>query len=68
MGKVKVWKNGGREDRFLERMFDQGKISKNIKPIALKRQFPLMFDEFSNNVIRNHLNEVKRRNGLYCIN
>lgn len=50
MGKVKVWKNGG----------------KNTKPSSMKEKYPTMFSGFSDNLIRNHLNDLKRKKGLYC--
>lgn len=67
MGKVKLWKNGGPEDKFIGKLIDEGKFTKNSKPKSLKREHPKMFEDFSNNVIRNHINDLKRRNGLYCM-
>lgn len=62
----KTWKTNGPEDKFLNKLFKSGKITKNVKPTNIKKEYPHMFDDFSNEVIRNHLNDLKRRNGLYC--
>lgn len=68
MGKTKVvWKNGGKEDRFIERLISEGLFTKNTKPYAMKERFPAIFGDFSENVIRNHLNDLKRKHGLYCM-
>lgn len=66
MGKIRQWKNGGKEDQVVEQWIADGQISKNTKGSELKSMNPQVFGPFSNNVIRNHLNELKRRNGLYC--
>lgn len=66
MGKVKSWKNGGEEDKFIEKLIKKGKINKYTKPMALKKAHPDVFGEYTINVVRNHLNIIKRRNGLYC--
>lgn len=66
MPKVRHWKNGGKEDQVVEKMINEGTITKNTKGSSLKDLNHAVFGVFSNNVIRNHLNELKRRNGLYC--
>lgn len=66
MGKIKQWKAGGEEDKFIEKLISQGKINKYTKPSFLKEKNPAMFNQFSANVVRNHLSMLKRNNGLYC--
>lgn len=66
MGRTKQWKNGGEQDKFIVKLIKQGKIHKNTKPATLKADYPNLFAEFSPNVMRNHLNILKRSNGLYC--
>ncbi len=63
---VKVWRTGGEEDKFLHKLNKQGKINKATTPTGIKKEFPHVFNDFSSNVIRNHLNDFKRRNGIYC--
>lgn len=66
MGKTaKLWKCGGAEDKFLQKLIDKGQVNNNTIPSALKQQYPHIFNGFSLPVIRNHLNDVKRRNGLF---
>lgn len=60
----KVWKTGGEEDKFIEKLIRKKKINKFTKPITLK-SYPAAFGEFNANVVRNHLNLLKRSNGLY---
>ena len=66
MGKIKkVWKDGGVEDKFILKLIKQGKVHKNTKPKQLVELNPEIFRDFSDNVVRNHLNSLKRQNGLY---
>lgn len=67
MGKVNnMWKSNGKEDRFIEKLISKGKVDKNTVPGYLKKEYPQIFNGFSTAVIRNHLNDVKRRNGIFC--
>lgn len=66
MGKYKQWKQDGEQDKFIKNLIKQGKINKFTKPSSLASDYPAVFGEFSPNVIRNHLNIVKRNCGLYC--
>lgn len=68
MGKVKgkCWKSGGPEDKFIIKLIQKKEITKKTKPSFLKDNYPDRFGDFSLQVIRNHLNELKRTNGLYC--
>ena len=66
MGKVKTWTNGGDEDKYVIKLIKDGKVTKNTKPKDLVSNYPKMFGDFSSNVVRNHLNALKRSNGLYC--
>lgn len=68
MGKMKQWKKGGDEDKFILKMIRQGKITATTKPAVLKAEYPQMFGGFSSNVMRNHLNILKFSNGLFCKN
>ncbi len=68
MGKMKQWKKGGEEDKFILKMIRQGKITAQTKPSALKAEYPNVFGSFSSNVMRNHLNVLKFSNGLFCKN
>lgn len=66
MGKVtKQWKNDGEEDNKLRSLLTKGKINKFTKPVDLQKDYPEVFGSFSLQVMRNHLNAVKRTNGLY---
>lgn len=64
--KQKVWKHEGREDKFIERLISEGSFTKHTKPSSLKQKYSTIFDGFTDNVIRNHCNEMKRKNGLHC--
>lgn len=65
MAKTKQWKNGGDEDKFIEKLISQGRVNKFTKPSSLKKTYPNTFGAFTPNVIRNHLNILKRNKGLY---
>ncbi len=65
MGKVKQWRQGGEEDKFIEKKIKKGEINKHTPAKTLVQKWPGMFGSFSENVIRNHLNLVKRAKGLY---
>lgn len=62
----KTWKTNGPEDKFMIKLLKSGKITKNSKPNHIKKEYPQIFNDFSNEVIRNHLNELKRKHGIYC--
>lgn len=62
----KQWKTDGDEDKFIVKHIKSGKINKNTTPRALMNDFPAVFGSFSENVVRNHLNLAKRKNGLFC--
>lgn len=47
MGKVKQWKNGGEEDKFLQKLIKQGKVHVNTKPAFLQSEYPAVFGSFS---------------------
>lgn len=64
--KTKFWRHGGIEDKILEDMIDNGTLTTSTKPSSLKLMNSSVFGQFSDNVIRNHLNDVKRKRGLYC--
>jgi len=67
MGKLKkIWKQNGPEDKFLTKLIKDGRVSKNTTASLLKKQHPEIFSDFTCNVVRNHLNELKRVNGMYC--
>lgn len=63
---AKKWIAGGKEDKFILKLIKEGKITKYTNPNFLQKEFPKYFSEFTLQVIRNHLNELKRSNGLYC--
>lgn len=63
-GKKKVWKQNGEEDRYIIEQIKEGRITKHTKPIELSSLD--LFKGYSSNVIRNHLNLMKRTHGLYC--
>lgn len=65
MGKIQ-WKSDGKEDKFIQKLIKDGKINKFTKPHTLKINYPDIFDGFSSNVVRNHLNLLKRQNDIYC--
>lgn len=66
MGKTsKLWKSGGFEDKFLEKLYKQGKVTKCSTPAAVKNEYPHIFKDYSLAVVRNHFNDFKRRNGIY---
>lgn len=62
----KVWRFGGKEDNFIEKLIETGRITKNTQASELKQSYPTMFKAFSDNVIKNHLNELKRRKNFTC--
>lgn len=64
--KPKQWKTGGEEDKLLKKMIKQGKINKYTTPSSVQSKHPAVFGEFNPQVMRNHLNAVKRANGLFC--
>lgn len=66
MGKTVQWKNEGEQDKFIVKLIREGKIHKATKPAFLKATYPSVFGNFSLNVIRNHLNLLKRSSGLFC--
>lgn len=68
MGKIvkKKWLTDGKEDKFIEELISQGKITKFTQPSYLKQNYSKMFNTHSDQVIRNHLNVLKRSHGLYC--
>lgn len=67
MGKpTKQWKVNGEQDKYIVKLIKRGIVNKYTKPLTLKNDYPGVFGTFTENVIRNHLNDVKRRNGLYC--
>ncbi|KAJ6642687.1 hypothetical protein Bhyg_07640, partial [Pseudolycoriella hygida] len=45
----------------------EGKIHKATKPAFLKATYLSIFGNFSLNVIRNHLNLLKRSSGLFLV-
>lgn len=61
----KTWKTGGEEDKFIKKLIRSGKIHKYTKPTKLIHDHPDVFGGYSSNVVRNHLNSLKRANGLY---
>lgn len=63
---LKQWKSGGIEDKFLEKLLKQGKVSKNSMPVEIKNEYPHVFKDYSLAVVRNHFNDFKRRNGIFC--
>lgn len=67
MGKPKSssWKTGGNEDTVLIDLIKTGKVTKHTKPTELKKMNEI-FKKHSDSAIRNHLNEMKRRQGLHC--
>lgn len=65
MGKTKQWKSGGDEDKYIKKLIKQRKVTKFTKPPYLLSEHPSIFSGFSSNVIRNHLNEMKRKCGLF---
>lgn len=66
MGKVKKsWLTNGAEDKFLHKLAEKGKITKDTKPNYLRDEYPDVFGRHSENVVRNHLNVFKRSNGSY---
>lgn len=58
------WTSGGPEDQDVLKKIKEGKITKYTKAADLKKLD--MYKNFSNNVIRNHLNALKKSNGLTC--
>lgn len=66
MGKTtKMWKSYGEEDKFIENLILKGKINKHSTPSGLRKDYPHIFEDFSTSVIRNHLNELRKRYGVY---
>lgn len=65
MPKIK-WTTDGTQDKFLEKLIREGKITKETSPGSIKNEYPRVFDNFTTAVIRNHLNHLKRRNGMFC--
>lgn len=66
MGKImKQWKSDGEADKFLYKLIEQKKITRNTNPRTLTNDYPSIFGAFSENVVRNHLNIAKRATGLY---
>lgn len=67
MGKPnKQWKAGGKKHKLLKKLNKKGKINKYTRPATLQGQHPAVFGSFNSQVMRNHLNDFKRANGLYC--
>lgn len=67
MVKTKQWKVGGKEDEMVEKLINEGAIGNSTTASALKLKNPLVFGSFSDNVVRNHLTDMKRKHGLYCM-
>lgn len=67
MGKItKQWKTDGEEDKFIQKLIKKGSINKYTTPKSLLTGYPAVFGNFSENVIRNHLNLAKRSSGVLC--
>lgn len=64
MGKLKQWKSGGAEDKLIKKLI-KGKVNRFTKPAYLQSEHEHWFKDFSTNVIRNHLTDVKRKCGLF---
>lgn len=62
------WKHEGEQDKFIVKLIKDGKIHKDTKPAFLKATYPAVFGAFTINVIRNHLNVLKRAAGIFCMN
>lgn len=67
MVKVKQWKEGGKEDELVEKLINEGTITNSTTAGSLKMKNPIVFGTFSDNVVRNHLTNMKRKHGLYCM-
>lgn len=66
MVKPVKWKKGGDEDQKVIHLIKKGKITKETTPAFLTKNYPEIFEKFSDQVLRNHLSELKRANGIYC--
>lgn len=62
----KQWKSGGMEDKMIKKLIKNGKVHKHTKPAWLQQEYPAVFDHYNVGVIRNHLNDLKRKCGLMC--
>lgn len=60
----KQWKQQGPEDQFVLQLFKDKKINKKTSARELKSRYPLIFGEFSEDVVRNHLTTLKRFEGI----
>lgn len=62
----KQWKIGGNEDKTVISLIRNGRITKKTTFKELKKMNPEVFGEFTDHVVRNHLNTLKRARGLFC--
>lgn len=62
------WESDGKEDKFIEELIEEGKFTKHTTAKSLQKDYPKVFLSFNKNVVRNHMNDMKRKNGLYCMN
>lgn len=59
-----MWKSFGVEDKFIQKLIREGKIDRDTTASMMQKEYPQIFGKFSNPVVRNHLNDIKRRNLL----
>lgn len=62
----KNWRKNGEEDKHVMGLIKKGLINKDTTPMYLKKKFPEIYGAHSEQVIRNHLTDIKRDNGIYC--
>ncbi len=62
---LKIWNKNGPEDTLILKLIKNGKITKNTKPSDIQKEYPNMFKDFSLDVMRNHVNMLKRYGGVY---
>lgn len=57
---VKHWKSGGAEDKLIISLIGSGEITTETTARELKNSHPKIFDEFSETIIRCHLNMLRK--------
>lgn len=62
----KQWRKNGDEDKAVINLIKRGKVTKRTSATDLQKMNPILFGSFSEQVVRNHLSELKRANGVFC--
>ena len=57
----KIWKTGGPEDQFIIEQLTNNVINTETRPAAILNTFPKVLGDFETQVVRNHINRLKKQ-------